>query len=282
MARPLKTGLDYFSLDTEFDDEMEAFIDTFGNDGGMFFIRLWQRAYRTDDGEVSYSGVFRRTTLAKRVNVSVELLDRMVQAACDLDLLDAEALKTREVLTSNGIKKRIGKVISERESARGRKNSTRPEFSGVKTPELPELSGEVRQKGKEKESKSILPLKIPEGWIEFAPGVWSTKAYMTTLVREFGKPCVEFYLDLISSHLKNGDPVEDGGAYMRTWILKDQKSHWNWFSANKAYRPIPNRPPEKDMSKHASRRPAEEVMRQQLGKPVSAAEILNKTLKVKK
>lgn len=45
MARPTKSGLDYFTLDCHFDDKVELVIAEFGMDGLGILIRLFQKIY---------------------------------------------------------------------------------------------------------------------------------------------------------------------------------------------------------------------------------------------
>lgn len=120
MARPLKTGLDYFPLDCDLCEKVEALDAKFGNDGFAVWIKLLQVIYKTDDGCFRYSDVFRRTTAAKRANLDEERWNKIVEYMLEVGLFDAEAFKTQGVLTSNGIRKRIDGVSSERAAARRR------------------------------------------------------------------------------------------------------------------------------------------------------------------
>ena len=45
MARPLKTGLDYFPLDVSFDDNIELLEAEEGLEGFAILIKLWQKIY---------------------------------------------------------------------------------------------------------------------------------------------------------------------------------------------------------------------------------------------
>ena len=46
MARPIKTGTDYFPLDVELDIKMDFVESRYGNDGFSTIIKLWQKYMR--------------------------------------------------------------------------------------------------------------------------------------------------------------------------------------------------------------------------------------------
>jgi len=122
MARPKKQGMDYFSLDVDFDVNVEALIEVHGNDALAFLIRFWQMAYKTENGEINCSGIIRRTImniLFKHANS--ENIDKIITDAIELNLIDGSAYK-RGILTSSGIKKRIEGMEQLREKARERRN----------------------------------------------------------------------------------------------------------------------------------------------------------------
>jgi Domain of unknown function (DUF4373) len=120
MARPLKTGLDYFPLDCDLCEKVYALDAKFGNDGFAAWVKLLQAIYKTDDGCFRFSDVFRRTTAAKRANLSEEQWNNIVEYMLEVGLFDREAFDSEGVLTSNGIKKRIDGVSGERAAARKR------------------------------------------------------------------------------------------------------------------------------------------------------------------
>lgn len=144
MARPRKVGLDYFPLDCTLDDKVEFIDAKHGNDGFAVWVRLLQAIYQTESGEFNYSEVFRRITAAKRANISLETWEEIVQSCLDVGLFDKTEFEAREVLTSDGIKKRIDAVSSDRARARERSSSLPPH---------PPLLKEKKRKSKVKESK---------------------------------------------------------------------------------------------------------------------------------
>jgi hypothetical protein len=113
MARPKKTGLDYFPLDVEFDDKFKAVEMLHGNNGFVFVIKIWQAAYKTLTGEVSLSGLFAEL-MAKNCRITTEEFNKILETSLNIELF----FKTESgMITSNGIKKRISSVSKDRETA---------------------------------------------------------------------------------------------------------------------------------------------------------------------
>jgi hypothetical protein len=117
MARPKKVGLDYFPLDCLPDEKLRGLDTIHENDGFAWFIKFLQSAYQTEDGEVDCSGLFGEL-MAKNSRITLEKQDRIIKTCLDLKLL----YRTPEnLLTSHGIKTRMGAVSKERAAAVERK-----------------------------------------------------------------------------------------------------------------------------------------------------------------
>ena len=111
MARPLKEGLDYFPLDTIFDEKIQALESVFKNDGLVWIIKFWQAAYRTNNGEVSFNS-YQGVIHAENSRVTLEKQNEILKLCVEIGLL----VKTdSKKYTSNGIKKRLSHIIKERE-----------------------------------------------------------------------------------------------------------------------------------------------------------------------
>lgn len=120
MGRVQSKGLEFFDLAVTFDDKIECLILIHGNDGLAFMIRFWQMAYKSDKGEVDSSCILHRSILKKQINVDDEKLDCIICDAIKLGLIDNAVFKKRQMLTSNGIKRRIARIAQLREKARER------------------------------------------------------------------------------------------------------------------------------------------------------------------
>jgi len=149
MARPLKTGLDYFphDCDSSSDEKLGALRSLHGNDGFAFYFISLERIYRNENCELDLSDHEAVVILAKKVGVPVRRLKRILKAALKLKCFDAEAYNQRKVLTSSGIKKRAQVILDERE--RKRKNyKSKPDKGSraVMDGETPgEMGGETPQ-----------------------------------------------------------------------------------------------------------------------------------------
>lgn len=141
MARPRKTGLDYFPLDVVLDDKVEALECEHGCEGFTVWIKILQLAYQTEHGELNLTEVFRRKTLAKRANIDVKTLERIIETCVIVGLFDKDRWHSEMILTSAGIKARIDGVSDERRRNRERKESS---------PSSPPLSKTKEEKSKSK------------------------------------------------------------------------------------------------------------------------------------
>ena len=122
MARPRKQGLDYFphDVDASNDEKIEALRALYGNDGYAFYFIMLERIYRTPNFELDVSEEFLRQILAKKVAVTPQKFEEMLETALKLGCFDQEAYEKRGVLTSPGIKKRAEIVVKKREKMRQR------------------------------------------------------------------------------------------------------------------------------------------------------------------
>lgn len=123
MARPRKTGMDYFPHDTDAagDEKIDAFRTIHGNDGYAFYFILCERIYRTPGAELDVSNPILIPSLARKIMVTIERFHELLATALSLGLFSADAFDERGVLTSNGIKQRVGIVVDTRQKWRDKK-----------------------------------------------------------------------------------------------------------------------------------------------------------------
>ncbi len=105
MGRPIKSGLDYFPLDTKNDDKLDLIEAKFGIQGYGIIIKLWSRIYR---GEGYYTPWTEREQLlfSKEINVDINTVETCLMYAIKIGLFDC-AMYRKGVLTSKGIQKRF-------------------------------------------------------------------------------------------------------------------------------------------------------------------------------
>ena len=153
MARPTKTGMDYFPLDVQLSDEVEAVESVHGNDGFTVIVKAWQALYQTENGVLDCSGELRRKTFAKRANMTEERWIDVIGTCVEAGLFDREPWETGRILTSNGVRKRIAKVYQEREEGRKRAEKRWKKSSTPKNPAENEAQKRAKEREKEKETK---------------------------------------------------------------------------------------------------------------------------------
>jgi DnaD/phage-associated family protein len=126
MARPRKEGLEYFSHDTDAssDEKIDAMRALFGNDGYAFYFILCERIYRTSNAELDVSKHVLLTPIVKKLLVSEDKFEEMLDASFHLDLFSRQDYEERGVITSNGIKKRFREVSQMRDRWRKHKQNS--------------------------------------------------------------------------------------------------------------------------------------------------------------
>lgn len=152
MARPPKSGLDYFPHDTDAvnDEKVEALRMLYGNDGYAFYFILLERIYRTPDGELDVSDAETIQILSRKIEVTLEKFNKMLKTALKKGCFDSEKYYNVKVLTSPGIKKRIQPVKTKR--LKMKEKYKEKLVSDAETPQKPDKGKE----SKGKESKVIL------------------------------------------------------------------------------------------------------------------------------
>lgn len=124
MARPPKEGLDYFPLDTTMEEKVQLLEEMFGNDGFATLVKMWQAIYRTVNGELNCTSEAVRRLHAKRCNVRISTWQKIIDFSAGIGLFDPTAWQSK-ILTSNGVKKRIAKILHERKKSQDRYNKTK-------------------------------------------------------------------------------------------------------------------------------------------------------------
>lgn len=104
MARPYKTGLDYFPLDVHLDDDIELFEAECGLVGYAILVKLWQKIYaegyyvKWDNDSV--------ILFAKRNNTEPSKIDEVINSCLHRNLFNNGLYKRHKILTSKAIQKR--------------------------------------------------------------------------------------------------------------------------------------------------------------------------------
>lgn len=121
MARPRKQGLDYFphDVDCTTDPKLEPAIMRFGAAAYAFYFVHLEYCYRSDSLSVDVSdaetGAEMREVIQRKLQISPEDYDGILKSLLRHGAFDADMYAETGHLTSNGIKKRAGKVFEKRE-----------------------------------------------------------------------------------------------------------------------------------------------------------------------
>ena len=114
LARPKKTGLEYFPLDVTagMNDEVELLEAKYGIQGFAIFIKLLQSIYK--NGYYINWTEKEQLLFIKRVNVTETLVNDVIMSCLQWKLLDKHLFDTYKILTSHGIQQRFLFAIGRR------------------------------------------------------------------------------------------------------------------------------------------------------------------------
>jgi hypothetical protein len=116
MARPLKSGLEYFphDCDASTDEKIESLVSVCGLVGYAFYFKMLERIYRTSTGELDLSESLQRSIAIKKIGLSEKKFEKILETCLKLKLFDEDLYKTRKSVTSNGIQRRFSQVLKMR------------------------------------------------------------------------------------------------------------------------------------------------------------------------
>ncbi len=123
MARPGKTGLDYFELDCQIDDKIKLIQAEFGLKGFALVVKLFQKIY----GERGYYCEWDEDRLflfMSENGVSSDnknLISTIVDACIRRGIFSEDKFNDYGILTSSGIQRRYLNAVSRREFVEVRK-----------------------------------------------------------------------------------------------------------------------------------------------------------------
>ena len=114
MGRPIKDGVDYFSLDCHMSDSVKLIEAEFGLKGFAIIIKLWQKIY----SEKGYYTKWSRPValmFAQLLNVSVNVVDEVVNASIREGIFDQKLYNQYGILTSERIQTTYAAATRKRE-----------------------------------------------------------------------------------------------------------------------------------------------------------------------
>lgn len=112
MARPQKTGIDYFPLDVNMDDKVRLVDAKFGVAGFGILVKVWQIIY--DNGYFIKWTEKELLLYKSRINADINLINDVINECLKWGIFNLELYETYSILTSSGIQKRYFEATKRR------------------------------------------------------------------------------------------------------------------------------------------------------------------------
>ncbi|PWW83056.1 hypothetical protein CR164_00390 [Prosthecochloris marina] len=117
MARPMKTGLDYFPLDCVPDGKLELFIAENGAEGFGILVILWRLIYKDEGYYIKFDNDL--VLRIRRASLShAETIENVINNALKRGIFDKSMYGSYGILTSAGIQKRYLTITERRKEVR--------------------------------------------------------------------------------------------------------------------------------------------------------------------
>lgn len=238
MARPRKTGLDYFPFDVDFfdDEKIVAIAGEFGLKGEVAAVKLLCAVYR-NGYFIEWSEMLKMKMLRSLPGINAGLLEQIVDRLVKWGFFDKALFDSAKVLTSRGIQKRYFNMV------RGRAATAEKPYLIVSASETPvsyEKTGVSYEKtpqskvNKRKEStdvdkktppspppertldKEIEELKAEESWLDQLQVLHQKDAATLRALLD------EFRLHCAANGLEAGHPggMRDAKQHFNSWLRK--------------------------------------------------------------
>lgn len=221
MARPRKEGMDYFPHDTDAvnDTKIEALRMLYGNDGYAFYFILLELIYRQPNFELDVSDAETIQILAKKVEVSTDKFNSMLQTAIKRECFDASAYYERCVLTSEGVKKRSKVVVDKREKMRKKPSS------GAEKENLPNScvvsDAEMGEESTQSKSKSKSKVKEKINKIHYAEFVTLSREEYDKLISSHGEERTNRMIEILNNYKGSKDKkYKSDYLAILNWVVK--------------------------------------------------------------
>lgn len=171
MARPIKTGLDYFSLDVNSDDKIELLEAEHGLEGYAILIKLWQKIYK--EGYYIEWNEDSSMLFARKINTEIIKVNSVLNACFKRNLFNEKLYKKYNILTSRGIQKSFLTVcknakrksisfVSEFTLVDSEFTSIITEFTSINDSESTQRKEEKRKRKEENSKENIFGVLISQ------------------------------------------------------------------------------------------------------------------------
>ena len=237
MARPLKKGLEYFPIDTNFfsDVKIRKISRACGPSSISILICLLCNIYKDEGYYIGWDEDL-PFVVADSVGTTEGAVIEVVKKAVQVDFFDKEMFEKHQILTSRGIQSRFKKVVSRREKIEyvdkylvsDNKNGVIVCKNGVivdRSTQSKVKERESKEKNKEKEEGK----EVTAGKIEAAKAaaLKRKKEFYDSLVpyvEKYGKEMTRKFFDYWSEMNKSGTKMRF--ELQKTWELGLRLSKW--------------------------------------------------------
>lgn len=143
MARPSKTGLEYFSMDVDIfeDEKVIPTSSEFGAEGECVFVRVLCAIYRNGYFVECTDGFMFK--IAKQSNVSYSTVSSVIEGLVKWGFFDASLYANSNILTSNGIQLRWKEATRKRVLQKNLEFWLNPQKAGFLPPETTQKETET-------------------------------------------------------------------------------------------------------------------------------------------
>jgi len=111
MPRPVKTGLDYFPLDVNIEDNIELIEAKHGLQSFAIVVKLWQKIY--SNGYYYEWNEDNALLFSRKINIDLSIIDSVISSCFERNIFNKSLYSKYKILTSNGIQKRYLTACSQ-------------------------------------------------------------------------------------------------------------------------------------------------------------------------
>jgi hypothetical protein len=184
MARPKKTGMDYFPHDTDAasDEKIEVLRALYGNDGYAFYFIMLERIYRSEGFELQVANVTLSETgesivtndeemvqiLCQKLLIETDLFEKILSTCFRREIFSEKKYTEKGVVTSDGIKKRAKPILQKRRKmsksykekaiVSAAETQQKPSRKPAETPPETHIERERKEEHSIEENKEPLPI----------------------------------------------------------------------------------------------------------------------------
>jgi len=237
MGRPKKIGLDYFSMDTNWDTAMRLLKAKFGLLGIGCMVELYKTIYQ--EGYYVSWDADAKLLFSVEHHIDIETLDSIISEAILRGMFASDMLKTYRILTSRGIQKRWKHIMDslkrsvcdmdfkydlltqkQIEGQNFDKNVVNLEDTPVSPEETPVDSGfSAQRKGKERKGKERIEKTTRHKYGLYSNILLSDQDYLK-LSEELVN--LNDLIEKMSTWCKaNGKTYKDYAAALRNWAKRE-------------------------------------------------------------